>query len=602
MPCLNEETYLSLMEGLLPPAEARAAEAHLDTCVGCRRLVAAGLADTQTPLPETPHLSRLTLQDSALAKIPIERSDSVPLAEGAELGRYVVERLVGEGGMGRVYSAFDPGLSRRVALKVLRPEVDAQAPDARPRMLREAQAMAQLNHPNVVPIFDVGEHGGQFFIAMGFVNSRTLADWMVEGPGWEEIREVFMLAGRGLAAAHAAGLVHRDFKPHNVLIGEDQDVRVTDFGLVRSVQAPADAEQAFTALERSQCFHGLAAPITRVGAFMGTPAYMSPEQLLGRPADARSDQYSFCVSLFEAVRGVRPFGGKTIEALLYAMRVGTQAPAVKETGAPQGLDAILARGLSFQTEARFDTLDDLLLSLAEVAHPRLPRPIPRSRTKFFSAAVGVFVLAVAGSWWGFRRSSDVSTSDAPAALSHVRPEPIPSVTPASLAPRVTEPEPDAVPEILTQTPEQPPAPAAVKVTLKTHPSTDVYWGRRHLGQTPLTAALQPGRTELRFVNERLHLHQSVRLVVPARGTLRRTVAFKKGTLAINCSPWADIYLNDDNHKLDTTPMGPRVLFEGSYAVRLVNSELGSSKTVKVVVRAGRTTVLNERLAPATKGR
>src|SRR5262245_37690244 len=208
--------------------------------------------------------------------------------------------------MGVVYAAYDPELDRRVALKLLHA---GGSVEARKRLLREAQAMARLAHPNVIAVHDVGTWGDEVFVAMEFVEGPTLAERVRdEEPGWREVLDLYLQAGEGLAAAHVAGIVHRDFKPQNALVGRDGRVRVLDFGLARGTGAlpPREAEEG----PDSGAAPGLlVTPLTRSGSRMGTPAYMSPEQFEGLPADELSDQFSFCVALYEALYGERPFGG-----------------------------------------------------------------------------------------------------------------------------------------------------------------------------------------------------------------------------------------------------------------------------------------------------
>lgn len=286
-----------------------------------------------------------------------------PLERGALVGRYVIVGTVGEGGMGVVYAGYDPELDRKVALKVLRPERAASA-SARARMLREAQAIARLSHPNVVAVHDAGTFGEQVFLAMEYVEGQTLRGWLRD-PGrhprsWREIVDVFILAGKGLAAAHAAGLVHRDFKPDNVLLGKDGRVRVADFGLARPVDLEEDEEPG---VSRSS---GSGSPaITEWGVLMGTPRYMAPEQLRGRAADARSDQFSFCVALYEALYGERPFPGEGTEEIAGAAERGEIRPAGEGTRVPAWLRQILLRGLSGAPAARYPSMDDLLRDLAK---------------------------------------------------------------------------------------------------------------------------------------------------------------------------------------------------------------------------------------------
>lgn len=313
--------------------------------------------------------------------VPPLDPDLARLDRGATVGRYVVLGLVGEGGMGVVYAGYDPELDRKVALKVLRPEraVSAAGASDRARLLREAQATARLSHPNVVGVYDAGTFGDQVFIAMEFVDGRTLRDWLEEEPrSWREIVALFRLAGQGLAAAHAAGLVHRDVKPENVLIGKDGRVRVADFGLARPAE-PGEAEAAPEAKTGSS-----PSKVTAWGVVLGTPPYMSPEQLRKGAADARSDQFSFCVALYEALYGERPFAGEEPDEVAGAVERGEiQSPA--EAGrVPAWLRQVLLRGLSADPGARHESMDALLRELG-----RDPGAV---RRRWLTAAV----LALAG--------------------------------------------------------------------------------------------------------------------------------------------------------------------------------------------------------------
>ena len=227
-----------------------------------------------------------------------------PLTRGTLVGRYVVLDLLGAGGMGVVYAAFDPQLARRVALKVLAPS--GRSSHGVARMLREAQALARLSHPNVVAIYDVGATTGndQVFIAMEHVEGCTLDAWLASTHTWQEIVQMFIAAGHGLAAAHAAGVVHRDFKPANVLVGSDGRVRVMDFGLAREGRESVERKPAPLGAERGSA---LSDQLTVAGTVMGTPRYMPPEAHRGEHTTEAGDQFSFCVALFEALYGELPF-------------------------------------------------------------------------------------------------------------------------------------------------------------------------------------------------------------------------------------------------------------------------------------------------------
>ena len=262
------------------------------------------------------------------------------IGPGDCLGRYTIRERLGAGGMGEVFAAHDPELDRVVAIKVIRPEVSGASPQARARFQREAQAMARLNHPNVVAVHDAGMIGDRVFVAMELVEGPTLAAWLAGGPrSWREVVDVFLQAGRGLAAAHAAGMVHRDFKPSNVIIGDR--VRVADFGLARAAHEVEEAPgEAATLLE---------GVVTRTGAAVGTPAYMAPEQRTGGAVSALSDQYAFGVSLHEALTGERP---------------GAPPPAPGSRRPwPRRLRAVVARARAERPEDRYPSMGELLADL-----------------------------------------------------------------------------------------------------------------------------------------------------------------------------------------------------------------------------------------------
>lgn len=270
---LDEDELAALLSGTAGGAELERIEEHLDTCDDCRRLaVAVGRAIA--PAVDLP-------------------------APGDLVGRYRVLDRLGAGAMGVVLGAWDPALDRRVAIKILHPDLGIEPSEgARERLLREAKALARLQHPNVVAVHDVGMWNGSRFVAMEFVRGRTLSAWLAERPRRQRaIVAIFAEAAGALAAAHRAGIVHRDFKPSNVLVDDTERVRVMDFGLARTASEPASEVRPVG---------GLDGTATQTGAMVGTPAYMSPEQLAGAGADARSDQYSFFVALHEALYGRRP--------------------------------------------------------------------------------------------------------------------------------------------------------------------------------------------------------------------------------------------------------------------------------------------------------
>ncbi len=318
-----------------------------------------------------------TRRDERAAERPEERQ---ALAAGDKLGRYVVLELLGSGGMGEVYTAYDPELDRRIALKVIRPSAgnSGNQTETRGRLAREAQAMAQLSHPNVIPVFDVGTLGEDVYVAMEFVDGVDLRGWLGEQKrSWREVLEVFLAAASGLAAAHAAGLVHRDFKPDNVLIGKDGRVRVIDFGLARQADAPASdhlgvgasATSERSTLESHKSTRHI--PVTtETGAVMGTPAYMAPEQFEGKATDARTDQFNFAVALYEALFGERPFAGDSYAALAVNVTDGTLKPLPADTEVPAWLANAVIVGLSREPNARYETMVDFIEALTPVEQSR----------------------------------------------------------------------------------------------------------------------------------------------------------------------------------------------------------------------------------------
>lgn len=307
------------------------------------------------------------------------------------LHRYVVLDRLGTGGTGAVYRGYDPELDRKVAIKLLHVRHDdpQRAREARARLLREAQAIAQLSHPNVVAVYDVGTYADHesaglrersagtarpdpegVFMVMEFVDGMDVAQWLgVRRRGWREVLDVFLAAGRGLAAAHDAGLVHRDFKPANVLLGADGRVRVLDFGLARAA-GPASGQdpdptppEPQDQTEDPTTGSALEHPLTRLGTVMGTPAYMAPEQHRGDPADARADQFAFCVALYDAIYGGLPFRGDTIDALHRAKRRADIVRPERARDAPTWVHPVIERGLQPDPARRYPDMGTLLAAL-----------------------------------------------------------------------------------------------------------------------------------------------------------------------------------------------------------------------------------------------
>jgi serine/threonine protein kinase/tetratricopeptide (TPR) repeat protein len=396
----------------------------------------------------------------------VDRPDGRPsLGRGASLGRYLILGLLGRGAMGEVYAAYDPELDRKIALKLLqaRRSSGIDVSEGRARLLREAQAIARLSDPNVVVIFDVGTFGDRVFLAMEFVDGSTLASWLKAQPRtWREVVAIFMAAGSGLASAHRAGLVHRDFKPDNVMIGRDGKVRVMDFGLARTIgsegrksreltlgsvgaagpgpasgpasssasgSAPAsgtgsasaslptgpsfedpgqvgmavwsDADTAIRNLSDGAAGLTLRVPrrldigsagpdplLTATGAIRGTPAYMAPEQFLALPNDAATDQFSFCVALYEGLFGQRPFPGRTVQELSANVIAGRLRPAPPAARIPRWLRRVVLRGLRVDGRDRHPSMEALLAELA--------REPGRARRRWAATLAVVGLVALLG--------------------------------------------------------------------------------------------------------------------------------------------------------------------------------------------------------------
>jgi tetratricopeptide (TPR) repeat protein/tRNA A-37 threonylcarbamoyl transferase component Bud32 len=321
------------------------------------------------------------------------------LPAGSVLGRYMVLDHLGRGGMGVVYAAYDPHLDRRVALKLLSPERygEQDATDGRNRLLREAQAIARLAHPNVVAVHDVGVIDDEVFVAMEYVDGETLGAFCAEeGRTRDEIVAAFAQAARGLAAAHAKGLVHRDFKPDNVLVDKEGRARVLDFGLARAEGRAAQeaAPSASTpSIPRDLPSGPLGMQLTRAGALLGTPRYMAPEQLDGGVVDARSDQFAFGVALYEALYRGHPFGGgDDLSSLIENVRRAEVCAEPVGRKVPAKLRALLLRALERDPAERYPSM---LALLADLSPPPLRRRTPWLVTAAVAAAAIVGLAAVA---------------------------------------------------------------------------------------------------------------------------------------------------------------------------------------------------------------
>jgi tetratricopeptide (TPR) repeat protein len=307
-------------------------------------------------------------QAASASEASVPRRPAVELASGTHVGRYIVLDRLGAGGMGVVYAAFDPSLDRKVAIKLLRHRSDgSQGTSARGRLLREARAMAQLRSPNVVTVYDVGEHDGHIYVAMEFIEGITLRRWLREvSRPWREVLDTFLMAGRGLAAAHACGIVHRDFKPDNVMLlhadaktPANERVRVMDFGLAR----PVGGNDIVRPVELTPMSADASLELTRDGAIVGTPGYMAPEQHGAGPATAAADQFSFCVALWEALYGQRPFTGESPTEIAIAVQRGEVRAPPPGSRVPAWVRLVVERGLAVQPSDRWESLDVLLRAL-----------------------------------------------------------------------------------------------------------------------------------------------------------------------------------------------------------------------------------------------
>ena len=353
--------------------------------------------------------------------VDLAPESSVP-GVGETVDRFRVLGTLGEGGMGVVLAAYDPVLDRNVAVKLLRPHLSRRhnADKSRLRLLREARAMAKLSHRNVISVYEAGTVDEHVFVAMELIEGQTLRQWMEQDTrSWREIVDRYLEAGRGLSAAHKAGLVHRDFKPENVLVGNDERVLVTDFGLVGTTGSVSDTSYpsydstepdapnttALPDAPTSPSMRPPAAdiPITLAGEVMGTPIYMAPEQHRGEEADGRSDQFAFCVALYRALYDKPPFGDQPLAEV--ARGKGTAATPPANSDVPGWVQAIVLRGLSSNKDDRFATMDALLEDLERDPIAAKKRVLGR-----LGAGVAIAALGAVGAYAAIGSGKD----DAPA--------------------------------------------------------------------------------------------------------------------------------------------------------------------------------------------
>ena len=402
MDCLDANAVQDLMSDALEAGARAAVMGHLDTCQDCRELVGVIAKDTikessQPPVSglEATVAPSIALDATAAPFDPLGETvdgtgptPKVSMNVGKTLGRYTLVERLGSGAMGVVYRAEDRELSRHVAVKVLHRPDDALTE----RLVREARSMAQVNHPNVVAVYDVGTSDTTTWIAMELVEGVSLRQWQQTPRTVVELLEAYGDAGRGLGAAHASGIVHRDFKPDNVLVGKDGRVRVTDFGLAAA--RPADGGDAPAELTGDLS-------LTRSGTVMGTPAYMAPEQFESGNVDARTDQFNFCVALYEALYRERPFAGKSYDELYENVSAGKVSPAPANARVSKATRAIILRGLSVKPGDRYPTMDHLLDDLAR------DRARPWRRASIAAATLAVILgFGFAADWAVRDRLSD----------------------------------------------------------------------------------------------------------------------------------------------------------------------------------------------------
>ena len=431
---LDAGEIFRFFRGQLPPERAVEVERHLVECPQCAaKLAGESQAPTETasvavgngpfepihPLTPAPAPSAQSLLNTGERSAGGQGETSSLLERGQTVGRYLILERVGEGGMGVVYAAWDPDLSRRVAIKLLHSgKSSTEGRDrGQARLLREAQAMARVSHANVISVFDVGTFGDSVFVAMEFVDGTTLRKWVKEKKRpWREVLDTFMAAGRGLAGAHGAGLVHRDFKPDNVLVGKDGRVRVTDFGLARLADEEAAPERPLLP-EGADADEGVVlAQVTQDGQVVGTPMFMAPEQRRGDAPEARSDQFSFCVALYWALYGDWPFDRKrsTAGSRDPASSKGTDRQS-QRTQSPRPIDPVtgafepprdskvpafireaLMRGLAPEPKERFDSMEALLGQLEYR---------PRTVRRVAAVAAGVLLAGAGGAAWYTQESA-----------------------------------------------------------------------------------------------------------------------------------------------------------------------------------------------------
>jgi tetratricopeptide (TPR) repeat protein len=383
MECPRFQALVEYAEGR-PGADALIGR-HVATCEKCT----TALDELRAMLPTPP--AKTIPSPAPFPQVVVALPTDVIPTKGTLIGRYLVLEAAAQGGMGMVFSAYDPELHRRVAIKLVRFDLASSelAEAMRERFRREAQAMARLSHPNVVTVYDVGTYGPSLYIAMEWVEGVDLFGWQEAAPrDPKEILAHYLEAGRGLAAAHAAGIVHRDFKPANVLLGKDGRVRVTDFGLARTTSKKNSSGAGGGHISLVGISIGDSQPeLTAPGHTMGTPGYMAPEQILGERADARSDQFNFCATLYEALYGRLPFEGEDYTTQARNVLAGNLRPPEPTDRVPRYLWPVFQRGLHRYPDQRFPDMNALLTALAD-------DPRQRRRERLGVGLIGLLVLGV----------------------------------------------------------------------------------------------------------------------------------------------------------------------------------------------------------------
>ncbi|HAA58423.1 MAG TPA: hypothetical protein DCE42_26910 [Myxococcales bacterium] len=386
--CPDENTIVSLLEGTLSEDQIAQVEFAIDRCPDCQELMV-----------ELAHMLDLP-QPSLTNTAPQETPKKEPAQEQVfvhNIGRYRILNTLGKGGMSVVYEAYDEPLHRRVALKVTRPDIFSEhlRESLFARLLREGRLLAQLQHPNIPVVYEVGEWDNQIYMAIQLVRGQTLRAWTKQRDAdWREILRHYMEAGKAIEAAHQAGIIHRDIKPDNILIDDMDRVFLVDFGLARATPSSKRSLLPFTPKPViSAIDHPKMPYATKTGIMLGTPAYMSPEQFYGQDADERSDQFSFCFALYEALCGMSPYGGADLQEKMTSIHQG-EIILPTESPVPQALFEVLVKGLRPLPDQRFSSMKDLLTALEETKAPPPPKRAPVTILAAFGLIVALLLAIV----------------------------------------------------------------------------------------------------------------------------------------------------------------------------------------------------------------